>query len=173
MDGGILSMIIGVGAEKTIALSTRKGTDIPNYQSREISHFEANQHSDLAKKHGVMCTRNPGTPIYNCHGMAFASRRTCITDPPALRTILDEDDYEEIDKAGVLPGDIIVYMSGNGDMEHSGVIIQEPSQAILNVPVVMSKWGKGCEVIHYGNKCPYDFSIVKYYRIKDENPVVI
>lgn len=64
------------------------------------------------------------------------------------------------------PGDVIVYYGPEGDFEHSGLVVDPPMQENLWIPMVRSKWGKYRELIHPGNRCPYDFSNVKYFRVK-------
>ncbi len=37
------------------------------------------------------------------------------------------------------------------------------------IPMVWSKWGKGCEMVHSVNDCPYledEGSYTRYYRLK-------
>ena len=106
---------------------------------------------------------NPN-PIYNCHGLTFASRRTWITDNESLHHIINDDGYKKIDLEQVLPGDIILYFSEDGDIMHSAIVISKPDNH-LKIPQVLSKWGKYKEIIHVANNCPYDFN-VEYYRVK-------
>ena len=103
--------------------------------------------------------------MYNCHGMTFASRRTGIYDDQSLFVILHEDNYIEVEAKQVLPGDVILYISPDGDVEHSGVVVSR-SQPPLFIPDVCSKWGKFAEIIHPANDCPYSFTRPKYYRVQ-------
>jgi hypothetical protein len=156
---------LNVPHETSIVVETRRGTRIPNYQSHEFSAFEMNQFHDIERDYPQVEFRTPlPNPIYNCHGLTFASRRTGIYDSGALDTILREDGYTEVDRNSVLPGDIILYFGDGGDIEHSGVIISEPDQQ-LHVPKVVSKWGRYKEAVHWANNCPYDFGRVRYYRV--------
>ena len=115
--------------------------------------------------HSIEFRTNPN-PIYNCHGLAFSSRRTGITDTDneALCHILDDDGYEPIEKDNVLTGDIILYLSDNGDIEHSGIVVSEPDRN-LRIPDVLGKWGRYKKVIHAANNCPYTFNF-RYYRFE-------
>lgn len=82
--------------------------------------------------------------------------------------ILEDDCYREVPKENVLPGDILLYISTEySDIEHSAIVIEAPSEDTLQIPKVVSKWGKGPEVIHYANNCPYDFSVARYFRVDD------
>jgi hypothetical protein len=109
--------------------------------------------------------RSENTDMYNCHGLVFASRRTNIDDPVEVQKIIQQDRYIQIEPRNVLPGDIIVYYSDDGDAEHSGIVISKPDE-FLHIPDVVSKWGQLEEYIHPANCCPYHFVNVIYYRIK-------
>lgn len=99
--------------------------------------------------------------------MTFASRRTGIFDVSVLQQILREDGYQEIKPAEVLAGDVILYFNDDGDIEHSGVVVDTQVGGIggLRIPMVRSKWGKGKEFVHPANHCPYAFGLAKYFRI--------
>lgn len=109
------------------------------------------------------CQHRPVGPSrkYNCHGLTFASRRTWIWDPAEIKKIVLDDDYENIPPSEVLAGDTVIYYS-EGDAEHSGLVISVDELG----PKILSKWGAAHEVIHRVRECPYDGSIVSYYRIK-------
>jgi hypothetical protein len=157
-------LILGSGPLETeIILQTRKGNNIPNGQNHEFSHFERSQFDQIRQAFPTNIYRTPPNPIYNCHGMVFASRRTGIYDSLSLQRILDEDGYTEVERGNVLPGDIIIYFDNTNDFEHSGLVVSWDKQ--LSVPLVVSKWGKFAEVVHWGNQCPYNFANVHYYRL--------
>lgn len=151
--------------ETSIILQTRMRNDIPNSQSHEISPSEANQFRDCEKTHPYAKFRPPPNPIYNCHGLVFASRRTGIDRSDILCTVLDDDGYTEIVRDEVLPGDIILYYNEDGDIEHSGIVITKPDDMQLRIPQVVSKWGRYKEVVHSANDCPYSFANVRYFRV--------
>jgi hypothetical protein len=105
-------------------------------------------------------------PVYNCHGLTFASRRTGIDLPESVWRILDEDGYTEVPLGDVVPGDVIVYISPeDGDVEHSGVVTEVKQVGAARVPWVCSKWGRGSEVWHQFGDCPYDASAVRFFRV--------
>jgi hypothetical protein len=107
-------------------------------------------------------THRPTLPSrkYNCHGLTFASRRTWIWKPQEVAKILKDDEYEAVEPADVLPGDIVTYTE-NGDVEHSGIVM---SRGLT--PMVLSKWGPAHEVLHRVRECPYDAMQISYWRIK-------
>ena len=149
-----------------LQLESAMGRQIPNEQLQELSAFETNQFGGLEGKFGVGITeRAAPTPRYNCHGFAFAGRRTGIFDAVVVRQILHEDGYVEVPSDSVLPGDVLVYFDSMGDAEHSAVIVETTGAGLLDVPMVLSKWGKYKELYHRANHCPYNFANVRYYRI--------
>jgi hypothetical protein len=149
-----------------LALETRAQRPIPNWQSEEISAFEINIHKKFERDYGGKVEFRTGMiPIYNCHGLTFGSRRTLIFDPAIVRQILEDDRYNEISWDKTRPGDILVYFTPKGDVEHSGIVITPPDDQ-LKMPKVLSKWGRSLEAIHWANVCPYSFEYHKYYRIQ-------
>lgn len=152
--------------ETKITVQTRVGNDIPNSQSHEYSRFEERQYSGIESTHPNAEYRTPPNPIYNCHGLTFASKRTGIYESFVLQSVLDEDGYTEVEREQVLPGDIILYVGERGDIEHSGIVVSKPDKHLM-IPKVVSKWGKYKEVVHWANDCPYSFANPKYYRVTE------
>lgn len=148
---------------RNIVVQTRKGNSIRNEQCFEISRYEQSLFPEYERKYRVVDRRGDPTAIYNCHGMTFASRRTCIHEAQEILRILEEDNYEPVAGGAVLPGDIVLYFVDEGDIEHSGIVLQTGP---LGMPLIYSKWGKYREIIHYANMCPYDPSNLRYFRIR-------
>lgn len=148
----------------SIALQTRKCTDIPNSQTTNI--IEADIEAQMLKfreKHlGIIVRPNTITGIYNCHGMTFASRRTGID--MVHGHIIEEDNYVQLDNSAILPGDIVAYVSENGDIEHTGMVLSISENKNIMDTFILSKWGDGSEVIHALYNCPYEKSNIKFYR---------
>ncbi len=148
-----------------IRLQTSKRRDILNVQAFEISAFERNWAEDLPRQFGGAIFRTGLSPLYNCHGLTFSSRRTRITEPDSIIQILTDDKYEEINVNDSLPGDVILYYSDDGDPTHSGIIVE--NEPPLHVPKVYSKWGSGPEVIHYFRDVPSIYGhIYKVFRCR-------
>ncbi len=147
---------------RTLALHSCDCQDIANAQFLELSAFELNQANDVLLPYAASHpkVRLANSPRYNCHGLVFACRRTGIYDVGTCQQILKDDRHREVSKVDLLPGDIVLYFR-DGDIEHSGVVLK--TDDIL--PLVLSKWGKGPEVIHWLSACPYNATNVKYYRI--------
>jgi len=150
---------------KSIIVQTKKGSNISNTQSGFLTNLDKGSFEDLQKKFPNIIIRGKPNPLCNCHGFTFASKRTAIFESEELWKIIDDDDYEIIeDKKDVLPGDVILYFSDNGDIEHSGIVISKPDPT-LGIPQILSKWGKYSEIIHSAYNCPYDKSNIQYYRM--------
>lgn len=148
----------------SIKLQTSKGTDIPNSQENtEHSLLYLKQLNDLKVEYVGSNFKSGPSQTYNCHGMTFANRRTGIYENEIISRILNDDSYIEIKRKDIMPGDIVLYFSQDGDAEHSGVILQCPSHQEI-APKILSKWGSSFEVIHSLYLCPYEKSNIKYYR---------
>ena len=89
------------------------------------------------------------TGTYNCFGMAFANRRTCI-EPIHVQMILDDDGYKEISPQDVMPGDIVIYRDNRGEVSHVAVVVlHEPDVANAKwKTTVLSQWGAQGEYVH-------------------------
>lgn len=148
---------------------TSEGNEIDNYQLLENMATLDSQHrfDSFRKKfpYAEERTRN-ATSVYNCHGMVFAARRTGIDRNDAVQRILTDDRYVEVLREDVLPGDVVLFISEQGDMEHSAIVIEPPEPDTALMPKVVSKWGEFIEYVHYANHCPYDCSNLRYFRVE-------
>ena len=123
-----IPIIVG-NNENSIIIQTRRGSDISNSQSPFISAMLMNSHHRLRDKFPRAIPRNDPSGFYNCHGLVFASRRAAISEPEEIRRILKHDCYLEVTNSDdVLPGDVVLYLSDDGDPEHSGIVTCAPSQ---------------------------------------------
>jgi len=147
----------------SIVTQTADRWDIPN-----------NQYFDLVGNEEALGQRNKSTydaeirtkatGRYNCHGLTFGSRRTCIDDPNSLTTILKHDGYVEVLISEILPGDIVLYFDVDGTVSHSGLVVEVPS-TLPQFPRVVSKWGvNGGEYVHWAHRSPYGQNY-RFYRI--------
>ncbi|MCH7663671.1 MAG: hypothetical protein IH859_07365 [Chloroflexi bacterium] len=177
--------------KSSIVLQTRLGTDIENFQQKEIGNQDAKTGEELYRNYQSIVNWRTETlnPEYNCHGLTFASRRTKIYRSVDLITILKDDNYELIarisfettapnpDQDKILPGDVVIYYEkkeSQNYISHSGIVVSsptsiiivaDPSQGAVELPYVVSKWGTYREVIHRAHQCPYDISLLEFYRI--------
>ncbi len=158
----------GIVDYPSIKVETREGSDINNSQIKvKLPLWEEHTADVFRQKHNFAIVRSNRCGYYNCHGLTFASRRTRIFDSNDIMTILQEDNYKEIDVSKVLPGDIVMYFR-NGDPQHSGVIVSVPRNNITDSNIIaVSKWGNGDEFIHNILDCPYiESARIIYYRIQ-------
>lgn len=151
----------------SIVVQTRKGADVENMRVHSIPRYELHMADVYRERHHLAEERSGPTGMYNCHGLTFASRRTQISKPVEVWKILREDDYAEVDRADVLPGDVVIYFR-KSDLQHSGIVVELRQVGSLPTPRIVSKWGNGQETIHSLYDCPYPEATVRYYRIKDQ-----
>jgi len=157
------------GESYTLKLQTCERNDIKNEQFRSLTPVEVQAAGVIETQYKLAIFKGNLTPIYNCHGLTFASKRTWIYLDTEIEKILHDDRYIEIkNEKDVLPGDIVIYYDEKG-VAHSGIVIQVDLPATLHDLIkvmVLSKWGKHKEVIHNVNYSPYSLSsIKKYWRI--------
>jgi hypothetical protein len=142
---------------------TRLMKPIKNYFDRsELTDGKKAECANWEKKHpSADHRRGAASSSYNCHGLTFGSRRTGIDDPAAVREILQHDDYVKIDRKDLLPGDTVIYIDNEGDITHSGIVIEVPPLGAK----ILSKWGECQEVIHLIGDCPYPETTKEFYRV--------
>ncbi len=148
--------IIDLGSARDrnrIELATSRGKSIPNARrpERPPEALDAGQRLVLDNHPSARLRSLTGT--YNCIGMVFANRRTCV-EPTHVQMILDDDGYQEISPRDVAPGDIVIYRDGSGEISHVAVVVShEPDLANARwKTTVLSQWGADGEYIHeYGD----------------------
>lgn len=147
---------------------TAAGREIPNYQEHSIMDY-----GDVQAKWALYQKRFPGalprtrepTGVYNCHGYVFASGRTGIDHGRDVRMILEDDGYVKIDQVNAMPGDVVLYIGPDGDVDHSALLVQTAAQSVTAIAVVVSKWGNFVEFMHSLSQCPYESENVEYWRL--------
>lgn len=156
--------------QSKIELQTRLGNYIDNYQGFTTLLSERKSFEKLEKdsiKSGVSFKGNP-TPLYNCHGMTFASSRTCIINDDEIDKIIREDQFEQIYDISnnLIIGDIAIYKGKSDDTYiHSGIVI-DICKDLFNQIFVLSKWARFKVAIHEVNLYPKDTGdyYLTYYR---------
>lgn len=159
-----------INIRKSIVVQTRKGNDINNEQFFDVDDYYKNQCLYYDREYSEVVRRTDISPIYNCHGMTFASRRTWIYEIEEINKIIEDDNYKEITINEILPGDIVFYIDEETkDITHSGIVISKyeiSDRGIINMPQIISKWGGCREVVHKIDECPYrKNAFIKFYRI--------
>jgi hypothetical protein len=144
-----------------LALQTRRRNDVVNSMSLAPATAGMQKLSSDLKKRFPNATHRATEPSdrYNCHGLAFGSRRTSIP-LSEVDKILSDDGYEHVPLAEISPGDIVIYRSPT-EITHSGIVVGFRD----GVPWVLSKWGLMHEVVHAVNDCVYN-EAVSYYRLR-------
>jgi hypothetical protein len=148
-----MAFLIGPGGENdsdALRLSTRRGNHIPNWQQKRERPPEAMQaaRAFVMDGHAGRVLRSLASS-YNCIGMAFANRRTCI-EPDQVPTILEEDGFVEVAQAAaVMTGDLIVYEL-DGEISHVAVVVENKPdlQDGGSTIQVLSQWGFDGEYLH-------------------------
>ncbi len=83
----------------------------------------------------------------------------------SIDSLLRKDGYRRV-TADVQVGDVAVYRSGAGDIEHTGIVCStEPLfTGGTPVPLIWSMWGALGEYVHSERDAPYEGE-VEYWRI--------
>jgi hypothetical protein len=149
---------------------TAAGNEIPNFQQHAIMDYgqQAARWTRFKEQYkGAKERSTYVTGIYNCHGFVFAAGRTGITHGRDVRKILNDDGYQRImNVSETLEGDVVLYVSEDGDVEHSGILVLPLAKSASGFPVVVSKWGDFVEYVHELYQCPYsDVVAIEYWRI--------
>lgn len=150
----------------TLRLDTRRLSHVDNHYDEQAATAFDEHLSRQFRQQYLSATHRPTAPCYtyNCHGLTFGARRTQITSAAEVRKILNDDAYVEIEFKDICVGDIIIYVAEDGDIEHSGLIVDIVPDP--KVPRVLSKWGGAHEVVHAWRDCPYNNSTrFEFYRI--------
>lgn len=148
----------GENDKASIRLSTKKNNFIPNERKKE-------RHPDSLREAQAIWTRQfPNiktrslSATYNCVGLVFGARRTCI-DPDQIKMILEDDAYRKLSSdSEVEVGDIVIYVKDK-QYEHIGIIMQvQPDFRTATFKItVLSQWGQDGEYIHSVEDVPEPF----------------
>jgi len=147
-----MAVIIGLGNETdntALALATSKGARIPNSRRGELAPEQMREAVRIVMQNHAKCILRSMSSVYNCFGMAFAGRRTCI-EPEHVPMILQEGGYVEVAQpAAVMTGDIVIY-EYDGEISHVAVVISNTPDLTngRSNMLVMSQWGSHGEYLH-------------------------
>lgn len=154
----------------SITTETANRWAIPNRQNIDLFGNERMLAEKFQREHDAH-VRTAATGRYNCHGLTFAARRTCIEDVAAVERILKDDGYQQVPLDRVLPGDVVIYYR-DGVIDHSGIVV-ELSEPPLYFHRVVSKWGpNGAEFLHWVHRSEYGHDY-KYFRISQRTETEI
>jgi hypothetical protein len=161
-------MLIGAGGSNdsaSIPLATKRGTFIPNERRRERSPDSLKAAVDTWTRKYPNIQLRSLTATYNCVGLVFACRRTCI-DPAHLKMILTEDNYRRLSgESEVEIGDLVLYRATDDEYSHIAVVVKkEPN--IINASfeiTVVSQWGFDGEYIHLIDEVPDSYGKIREF----------
>jgi hypothetical protein len=150
-------LIIGEGSEqdrKAIKLATKRGRWIKNVRRREMPPEQLRAAVEVVRGKFSALTLRSISATYNCYGMVFASRRTCIVDGNEILNILSDDEYLKVtDRRRVNVGDVVIYRSAPaGEITHAGIVIEKRPRASAGADatfMILSQWGASGEWIHH------------------------
>lgn len=159
-------------SQEPLLIQTRARNQIDNepglkMKPEEVEQQRRLQHGQHPADDKLLVVRKAPTGVYNCHALTFLSRRSWIGDAKAeeaVKRVLRDDEYFEIEARRALPGDVILYYYPDGALEHSGIVVDNPRDEIFPEPWILSKWAQGGEFIHRYNYCPYHWQNVRYMR---------
>ena len=113
---------------------------------------------DAFRQHWPNLQRRSADSTYNCYGLAFANRRTAVTDT-ALPIIFQDDGYRVITRTNALPGDVVVYRDQGDNITHVAIVLQR--RLVISEDqddlVVVSQWGFDGEYIHPASEVPLQY----------------
>lgn len=155
-----MRLVSALHQEWELDFETNKGTPIPNSLRRipvetiDVANMKA---AYLERFQHIKIREEVGSHVYNCHGLAFASRRTRITQGPVVDLIIKEDEYYPIGQWATLPGDLVVYRNVTQNLvEHTGIVVEPPkADEGICTPIILSKWAHAFEVVHRVWDCPW------------------
>ncbi len=144
---------------RRLPLSTRDGSPIPNARGLERAPEIHRAAQEMHRQEHSGARLRSSSSIYNCVGLVFASRRTCV-DIEYILLILERDGYRRFtDIRKVWIGDIVTYEDTEGGLTHAAVVVDvEPDVATSTLVVqVLSKWGLDGEYLHLIEDVPQLF----------------
>jgi len=142
---------------------------IPSKEHAGLVEIRTEAIVDLMKENnkGNLNILSVSEKMYNCVGMIFCSR-TAEVDIKHVAEILKQDGYNVIDKAKVVPGDLVLY-TFEKKYSHIGMV---SSVSRLDLRVI-SKWGKDGEVEHDYRDVPFHLGKPKYFYTTRANNVTV
>lgn len=134
---------------RSLKLYTRKHRFVQNEQKPGFPVERMRAATQMWQQRHPEARLRAAASTYNCMGLVFANRRTCI-DPDQWNLIREDDGYRPLaDNERPLPGDVVLYEDQHG-LAHVAVITKaepDPRSADWRIEVI-SQWGADGEFIH-------------------------
>jgi hypothetical protein len=154
-----MTVIIGHGTDKDpdyLPLSTKNKRPIQNAQQKEKSPEQLRAAVEFAMALCPGITLRSLSATYNCLGLVFASRRTCI-DAEHTEWIMSDDEYQVVqERKDVERGDLVIYRNKKSEVTHVAVVWDK----CLDVETgkwsfyCLSQWGSDGEYFHAEDEVP-------------------
>jgi hypothetical protein len=135
----------------SIRLATSKNGWIKNVRRLQRSPEAMKAAAEIHKGKFPAIKQRSSSSLYNCFGLVFASRRTCIIDGNEVEKILSEDGYSAIGRVDADIHDVVVFREKSSrEIVHCGLVaevkigILDGSRKIM----VVSQWGADGEYLH-------------------------
>jgi hypothetical protein len=129
-----------------LALDSRARRQIGNFPRLEQNPAQLRIKLQVHQNDHPAATLRSATGVYNCFGLAFGSRRTWILEDE-VRKVLADDGYRQIGLGDLREGDLVIYSTRPGGIDHAAVVtafdLTDPS-----VAWVISQWGQDGEWKH-------------------------
>ena len=142
------NILLSKSEPSSITVQTRRGRTLENYIAPPTTSIHDKRFRLLLNEHPQWEVRKSCVGGYNCAGLVWASRRTCLTSPADWLAILsapDGDGYREVAEHEAVVGDVVCYIASNGEIAHVARICR-----IDNLYSGSGqKVGRGCD---YGNQ---------------------
>jgi hypothetical protein len=169
--------IIGEGGQhdrKAIPLATKKGRWINNTRRLERAPEALREAARQIRDKFPALQLRSLSATYNCFGMVFACRRTCVLDHNEVLKILHDDEYVEVkSREAVEVGDIVLYrQQREGEIKHVGIVVEKrPAVSAGGSPtfMVLSQWGADGEWVHHEATVLSAFGTVREFYSERKN----
>jgi hypothetical protein len=129
-----------------LRLDSRARRQIRNFPRLEQNPAQLRIRVQVHQRGHPAATLRSATGVYNCFGLAFASRRTWV-DEQEVRQVLMDDGYRPTSREDLREGDLVIYSTRPGGIDHVAVVTAfdwtDPS-----VVWVISQWGTDGEWKH-------------------------
>lgn len=137
-----------LGDRNYLPLATRRGTSIRNERRMERAPEALREAVEIWKKERPAADLRSLTAVYDCMGLVFACRRTCV-ELSELKMILHDDEYRRLSEPEEVEiGDIVTYHNEYG-VAHVGIVVDVGRHLTTTRSItIMSKWGGNGEYIH-------------------------
>jgi len=110
-------------AARSIRVDTHTGNAVENDIALAVDDRGRRLYEAVRQKHPGWKNRRKAAGVYNCFGLAFASRRTSIREDVEVEKIRTDDGYRKLKMhERPAPGDLVVYKTPTGALIHVALV---------------------------------------------------